>query len=95
MTNFLLCGIMVFICLMMIRYAIQIKMIQKHGKCPRGTNHWHAHDWRHQGNWNSGFRSKFTGDVIARNGARCYNCGEWDWDESDEEFALIISDVVK
>jgi len=95
MTNLILGAIMIFMSIMMIRYAIQIKMIQKHGKCPRGENHWHAHDWRHQWNWNSGFRSKYTGDVISRKGARCYNCGEWDWDQTDEEFQESISGVVK
>lgn len=51
-----------------------------------------AHQWNYSRSWNGNskkvlpFHTGTTG--IPRSGWRCYHCGAWRWDESDEIYAL-------
>lgn len=58
--------------------------------CEKTTNG--LHRWEYSGSWNGNsrrvlpFETDTTG--IARSGWRCYHCGQFHWDETDEVFAL-------
>lgn len=50
------------------------------------------HQWEHKHHWNGNskdvlpFETQTSG--IPRSGWRCYHCGKFDWDDSDEVYAL-------
>lgn len=53
------------------------------------------HKWQHSSSWNGNSKrvlpfSEHT-HGIARSGWRCYHCGEFRWDESDESYALSFA----
>ena len=54
------------------------------------------HKWQYGTNWINqlGLVSEYTGDVLARRGARCYHCGKFRWDHTDEQYREINKGAV-
>jgi len=54
--------------------------------CPK-CKHLFTMKW--SGSWNGGW-NELCGQAISRSGRRCYDCGHFEWDETDDEYETSL-----